>query len=82
MNHVDQNSRSLSRRSFVRQGALYLLGAGAGLSHVSRMLAEIESQQGRKRREGDSPQSAERISWEECKRLLQTDVAVREGGEK
>ncbi|MCA9117226.1 MAG: metallophosphoesterase [Planctomycetaceae bacterium] len=40
MNHVDQNSRSLSRRSFVRQGALYLLGAGAGLSHVSRMLAE------------------------------------------
>ena len=49
---------------------------------VSRMLAEIQSQQGRKRREGDSPQPAERISWEECKRLLQTDVAVREGGEK
>lgn len=40
MNNKDFNENRLSRRSFVRNGSLYLLGAGVGLANVSEALAD------------------------------------------
>lgn|GEM_PF-547925 len=43
---------------------------------ISRMLAELAAQQ------GELTPIARRVTWDECKRMLQMDVSARMGGEK
>ena len=40
MSTLETGANQLDRRSFVRNGSLYLLGAGLSLSHVSGLSAE------------------------------------------
>ena len=39
MNHFNTEASQLSRRAFVRNGSLFLLGAGLGSSHVAGLFA-------------------------------------------